>query len=55
LRCFDRKLDSKNGVEHLREFESGASLAHGEGLQLSMELTIFKLYFIFLLIPMFKL
>jgi hypothetical protein len=37
-RRFDRKLDSGDGGERPRGFGSGAPLAHGEGLWLSMEL-----------------
>ena len=35
---FGRKLDSGDGGERPRGAESGAPLAHGEGLRLSIEL-----------------
>jgi hypothetical protein len=37
MRCFGRKLDSRDGGEHPRGAGSGAPLARGEGPQLSME------------------
>jgi hypothetical protein len=38
--CFGRKLDSEDVGERLRGAKSEASLAHGVGLQLSMELLV---------------
>jgi hypothetical protein len=37
-RCFIWKLDSGDDVEHPSEIGSGASLAHGEDPQVTMEL-----------------